>query len=535
MKMTNAPVANKVKSVDDWLDEVRYDNDALYVPSKLALLVVNMIKLIKGGAEENKTPVLHYRMLDKMLQMDSNYIRTANLVFRGAAKTTLVKYLILTLAVHGGKLDGFIEIPWMMYISDSIENGVKTMRNNLQSEYENSEFLLKMLPKVDFTINYWQFTNIAGDTFNVKAYGARTGIRGTTDKGKRPILAVLDDIISDEDAKSAAMVKTIEDNINKAVEYALHPKKSIVLWMGTPFNQNDPLYKAIESGAWTVNAFPVCEKFPCTRNEFSGAWPDRFDFDAINARYKKAVAEGRAGDFYQELMLRVVGNDERIILDEDIKWYRSHEKPELLNYYVTTDFATSEKDGSDYSVIAVWGYCKKGHWWLVDGVCKRQLMNQNINDLFMLVQKYNPVDVGIEVTGQQGAFISWLQDEMGRRNCWFSLAKGQTNGGKVGIRPTVSKMERFNIVVPWFKKGEIHLPAHMELHPLVQEMVNELKHAKPTGFTSKHDDVIDTISMLAEMNAWLPVDTCNDGQDEFNPYGSGGYNDVGSYISSYSV
>ena len=85
---------NEVRAVDDWLNIVSYADDADYVPSEFALEFVNFIKLVNGGqGEENKTPVLHYKMLD---QVAGNTERIANMIHRGAAKTTIMgEYLFL--------------------------------------------------------------------------------------------------------------------------------------------------------------------------------------------------------------------------------------------------------------------------------------------------------------------------------------------------------------------------------------------------------------------------------------------------------
>ena len=88
-----------------------------------------------------------------------------------------------------------------------------------------------------------------------------TGVRGTKANGKRPQLAILDDLVSDEDARSKTMIAAIEDTVHKAIDHAMHPTRSKIIWSGTPFNASDPLYKAIESGAWAVNCYPVCEKY----------------------------------------------------------------------------------------------------------------------------------------------------------------------------------------------------------------------------------------------------------------------------------
>jgi hypothetical protein len=118
---------------------------------------------------------------------------------------------------------------------------------------------------------------------------------------------------------------------------------------------------------------------------------------------------------------------------------------------------------------------------------------------------YRPQQVGIEVSGQQGGFISWIYDQMVTRNIYFTIAS-ENNNGKAGIRPATNKMERFNVVLPLFKTKKIWLPEDQRDHPLVVELLQELRYASPKGFKSKHDDAIDTVSMLAKLTPWKPTE-----------------------------
>lgn len=495
------------KTVVEWLNSVDYSVDKSYVPSLFALEFVNFIKLVNGAeGEENLTPVVHYKMLDNVAGARS---KTINLCHRGMAKTTLLgEYLFLYIAVYG-ELPGFGKVPLALYVSDSIENGVKNMRKNLEHRWENSDFLQKHLPRsgVRLTDVRWEFTNIEGVKTVIKGYGAKTGVRGAKEMGTRPVLAVLDDLLSDEDAKSPTVIENVEATIYKAVEHALLPSRKKVIWSGTPFNAKDPLYKAVESGGWWVNVYPVCESFPVDEADFRGSWPDRFTYAFVKEQYDFAMANGRPDTFNQELMLRIMSSEERLISDEDIKTYNRDDvvrNKHAYHFYITTDFATSEKASADFSVISVWAYDSLGNWLWVDGICKRQTMDANFDDLFRLVQKWEPKEVGIEVSGQQGGFISLLQKEMRDRNILFNLAS-DSNGGKPGIRPNVQKFVRFNTIVPWFKAGRIQFPEQlMDMFPM-QEAMEELTLVSRDGFKSKHDDFADTISMLSVMRAWKPA------------------------------
>lgn len=863
-----------VKTVDEWLNSVSYEEDPDYVPSDFALEFVNFIKLVNGGqGEENNTPVLHYKMLDKAAGPSK---RIANMIHRGAAKTTVLgEYLFLYLGVYG-ELPDFGTVELALYVSDSIENGVKNMRKNLEFRWENSDFLRTYIPEIRFTDIRWEFRNADGNVFIVKGYGAKalsldtelhmlegritigsckvgdrifgadgklttitaksevfhkpmyrialsdgrslkvsedhlnpviintnpnntvrweekvlttkellqqplthtkrgnlkhrgtcskslvyvknikpleypeamlpidpytlgvvigdgrirkecgsveltvhkdelphyhanipyvfgslykdsrsnavtqsirglgkllkgmelnvcgeqkfipyeyllgsieqrlallqglmdtdgtvsetgrmsftsssyqlcndlaclvrslggttsklrklthteayrielwmilnpfriprkavrfvakekhvaviaidriadepsqciavdneehqfiancyfrthnTGVRGSKEMGKRPRLAVLDDLLSDEDARSETVIKSIEDTVYKAIDYALHPTRSKIIWSGTPFNARDPLYKAIESGAWEVNVYPVCEKFPCEREEFRGSWPDRFDYDYVKTKYDQAVLGGKVETFNQELMLRIMSDEDRLVQDHDIRWYKLDNvlrNKGKFNFYITTDFATSSKQSADFSVISVWAINNNGDWFWVDGLVERQTMDKNVDALFNFASMYKPQSVGIEVSGQQGGFISWVQGQMMDRNIYFTLAS-DSNSNMPGIRPNSNKMVRFNTVLPWFKAGKMYFPLEKKTGKEMIEALNELTLIAKSGFRSKHDDFIDTISMLSVLKAWRPSEeavmhTSNDSDIWELENDSSGITRISSYI-----
>ena len=404
------------QKVEDYLRTISYAPDLVYTPSPFAIEFVNFIKLVEGGDPENKTPVVHYRMIDNFISDDDR--DTLNMCHRGIAKSTLKEYLILYLGVFG-ILPEFGAVPYALYVSDSIDNGVKKMRKALEYRWQNSEFLQQYIPEIKFTDIRWEFLNMEGKSFVVSGYGAKTGVRGTRENGTRPILALLDDLISDSDARSATVIADVEDTVYKAIDYALHPKRRKIIWSGTPFNAKDPLYKAVESGAWNVNVYPVCERYPCTREEFRGSWEDRFDYDYVKKQYEKAVKLGKVDTFNQELMLRIMSDEDRLIQDADIGWYKRATvlaNRGRFNFYITTDFATSEKTASDFSVISVWAYSSAGHWFWVDGVVKKQLMDANVDDLFRLAQMYKPQQVGIEVVDGRDELVR-AHDVGGRTRC----------------------------------------------------------------------------------------------------------------------
>ncbi|WP_445271308.1 hypothetical protein, partial [Streptomyces sp. DSM 41634] len=129
--------------------------------------------------------------------------------------------------------------------------------------------------------------------------------------------------------------------------------------------------EAVESGGWDVNVYPVCERFPVEREDFRGAWEDRFPYDFIKQSYEFALRNNKIDGFMQELMLQITSEEDRLIQDHDIRWYSRHalmDRRSNFNFYITTDFATSKKQSGDYSVISVWAYNANGDWFFVDGI-----------------------------------------------------------------------------------------------------------------------------------------------------------------------
>lgn len=495
------------KDLEDYLNEVDYEYLLTdYKPSKFALEFVTFIKLVNGKeGEEHTSPVIHYDMIDQVVTTRQNLFVS----FRGSAKTTaLHEYMILFLATYG-RIPGFGSVDVGMYISDTIDNGVKSMRTNLQYRWDNSEFLQLYVPETRFTDVRWEFENVEGKKLCFRGFGASTGVRGFKEYGKRPTWCGFDDLMSDKNAESATITKDIKHIIYKAARQALHPSKRMQIWTGTPFNKSDPLYEAASSKSWNVKTYPICEKYPCSKEEFRGAWENRFTYEFVKSEYESLLESGEISSFNQELMLRITSDEDRLIQDHDVVWY---ERKEVLknkssyNFYITTDLATSNQQKSDFSVIGVWAYSSNNDWLLVDGICRRQLMDQNIDDLFRFCSMYRPLSVGIEINGQQGGFIQWIKQQMLTRKIFFSLAG---KGGVEGIRRTRPKIEYLKTFLPVIKTKKLWLPEEMVDSPLVVEILEEFRYVTTEGFKSKNDDAGDMVTMLQELEPFAPTEESN--------------------------
>jgi len=481
-----------------------------YRPSVESLKFIAFIRA--SGVEEHNSPEIHYRLADKYFGTDEQVMIES---FRGSAKSTLMEWYVIYAAVNGN-IPNFGTVNFIAFVGDSAQNGVKNFFRNIQTKIDKSEFLQQYVTIQRCTTEEAEIVNQQGHQLNIKGYGMSTNIRGVRYKGERPDIVILDDVTTNEAMTSEIIRKTISDNFYKAIIPALHPTRFRLFVIGTPISENDILSKLRDNPEWVVHRFPVAKKFPCKREEFKGNWPDRFTYDAVMKKYRTFEGDGELQSFYQEYMLEITDLSTLLVHEEDIKWYDPTSikfTNGAYNLYIATDFATSTKKSADYSTIGVFAVGNNSDWFLVDGQCKRQTMSENINDLFKYVRKYTPLSVGIEVSGQQGGFISILEEEMMKRNTWFSFAK-KPGSKEPGIRPINNKEHRFVTGVQpkfkqnkiWFPKQEILEKTNVNLWELMEELMNELTRFTLAGGVAslKHDDAIDLLNQFSEMEKYVP-------------------------------
>lgn len=484
----------KNKPLEEYLNEVDYNKQGRE-HTEFTWKFITFIQAIKGNDPTfDDIPEFHLDMLDRLT---SKKRRLVNICHRGSAKTTLFGlFLLIYLAVFN-RIDGFGVVNYGFYVCDSKNSANEIIRKNIQRECETNKLLQEYLPlnKQKFTEDTIEFENREGGKLIIDLFGAGSGIRGRQKLGVRPQLIIFDDIITDEAARSKVMMQNLRDLVHGSVEYAVDPKHYKLIFNGTPFHKQDVLYEAVESGVWEVNAFPVCTKFPCSKEEFNGSWPTRFSYEVVEDKYNAAYKQKKVGAFQREMMLRILDEEDRLVPDEYIItydydcWFKHKDK---YTYYITTDFAVSDKKSADYSVISVWAYSSDGEYLLVDGVSVKQTMDKVLDLLFEFVSIYKPKGVGIENTGQQQGIISWIFQEMRTRKLRFPLIR---HGRSIGVRPVGDKFSRFNIIASDICRGIIKFPSNAPFKPFFYSMNEQIKSVSVFGIKG-HDDILDTVSML---------------------------------------
>ena len=487
-----------------------------YVPTEEALKFITFIRMT--GNEENVSPEAHYKIADVLFSSDEQDWNAIIECLRGLGKSTVVEYAVIYVAALG-YWPGFGKTPFMVFLGASQEGNVKQFFKNVASKIENSPFLRELVEIARVTDSEIELINNKGVETILVGKGMSTNWRGVRSKrGARPTVLIADDILGNDVMTSQAIRDTIDTNWFSSALPALDPRKYKIVYIGTPLSEDDLLHKLKRSGSYTVVKFPLCPSFPVAKEDFISIWPDRFTYEYVLRMYNQFNESGKSRSFYTEYLLQLTDLSTLLVEEDDKRWFDPSviaKAKSRYNFYITTDFATSIKKSADFSTIGVFAISSAGDWMLVDGQCKRQTMQENLDDLFRLVRKWGPLAVGIETSGQQGGFISILDEMMMQRNIWFSLAR-KKGTKEPGIRPTKDKLHRFVTgVQPRFKQGKVWLPkpeivqvSNPALYQLITEMEKELNQLTMTGGVNAlaHDDAIDLLNQLSEIDTYAPSD-----------------------------
>jgi len=330
---------------------------------------------------------------------------------------------------------------------------------------------------------------------------------------------IFDDIIKNEaDANSKIIMKKLKSMMYADAENALGGKKGKIIAINTPFNKNDPVYQALESGTWTPVCIPMCEKIDdnITKKEFVGAWEPMHSYERVKERYEDALGTNSIREFNQELMLRISNEEDRLVPESLIQFIDTAKikaRASQYNWYLTTDYTSTGSKGSDFSGAALWAVASSGDIFLVDLTLKKMELEEQYRTTFKMVESVfgnaRWVDVGVEVDGQQNIHIYSLKQMMVDRNTFFSFARQK--GAKIGSEGIRSRLEggnkhwRFRQMLPLFQNRKIWFNEALKDTPDMRELMEEIKYTSYTSIGSKHDDGLDLISQINMIDIIYPA------------------------------
>lgn len=332
--------------------------------------------------------------------------------------------------------------------------------------------------------------NDAGDIVNVRieAYGKGASIRGLANLDRRPKIVIIDDPQDTKDSESDTILESDWTWFLSDVKFL--GKRSRIFLIGNNLGEKC-VVERVMANADELN-FKV-RKIPCM-SKVDGvdvsAWPAKETIEEILAEREKFRKLGKLDIWYREKMCEAIADDSRTFKKSDFQWYASTIKSKIAgecNVYIRTDLAISEKQTADYSVILVAGINSDNYWFLLDVFYERCDPTTFIEQLFTMVAKWKPKNVGLPKVAYEKALQHFVYKEMSKKNVFFEVVEQQSEQ---------AKELRIKAMQPRFRAKTVFFPNEAEW--LAETETELLMFPK-----ALHDDIIDALASL-EQNSTAP-------------------------------
>jgi len=284
-----------------------------------------------------------------------------------------------------------------------------------------------------------EFTD--GTKFRIIAKGSEQKLRGMLWNGARPDLIVCDDLENDE----VVMNKDRREKFKRWVYGALIPCRSqhgIFRIVGTILHmdsfleglmpkENDKLtvheelktYTKRRATQWSV------VKYKAHNPDFTKLlWPERRSKQEF-IDIKQDYAERGLSDVYsQEYLNYPIDETNTYFKRQDFAAIRKEDYEKPLNYYIAGDFAISQRERADYTVLIVGGMDEHGVLHIRNVVRDRMDGLQIVQTMIAMQRTYNPIQFGIEDTQITKAVGPFLNISMREQNCYLNILPLKPHG-----------------------------------------------------------------------------------------------------------
>ena len=253
----------------------------------------------------------------------------------------------------------------------------------------------------------------------------------------------------------------------------------IVRIVGTVLHLDSMLQRLLNNNQWYTL------KFEAHNKDFSDIlWPEKFNrerLEAIRANYEE---EGNLEGYAQEYLNNPVADGDTYFRKQDFIEMDAPDFEKPMVYVAAADFAISEKEKADYTVIMVAGIDSDGYVHIVDVRRGRLGSIDIIDELISVGRRYDPEIFTFETEKIDKAIGPFLDAEMRKTGVYLNINK---------VTPSKSKTTRGKSVQAMMKSGSVKFNTEADWYP---DMYSELMTITPSGPRGKHDDFFDAFAYI---------------------------------------
>jgi phage terminase large subunit-like protein len=459
--------------------------------------------MITGNREERKYPAkFHFDFNQDLHDLVDGKIReVAWIGFRECAKTSYAKIFIIWLICYEKRkyinVDSFDKENAERILFDVAFE----MVNNDKLKADFGQLFSKERGINDIKQN--RINNFVTENgIRLEAHSTQESVRGRIHLNQRPDCLILDDIETNKTKDSEAYTKQVKDHITEAMA-GMSPD-GFILYLGNYITEYGNI-------AWLMDRAKT-DKNIRIRNipvmiDGKPTWEDKYVLTDEEAKVTGKVSiedkQRQLGSlvFSYEMMNKPI---DEMSAEFKREYAQSVLEEEVLkketNCYITIDSAVSEKESADYTGITINRVDINNKWYIKTYRLKINTKDL-IDHLFYLHKVYNPQFIGLEETTFTMAIQPFIEEEMRKRDTFFSITPIKHKG--------INKETRIRGLIPrWESKSIFLVGSNLEL-------LDEMR-VFPNG---QHDDVLDSLSMQLH-NAYKPYYTPSfeyEEQEDINP------------------
>jgi len=342
-------------------------------------LLNNFTELFLRSRYDNPQPIpdFHQEMW-RLCCSDEKFVACA--APRGHAKSTSVTH-----AYTIGSLL-FEDADFALIISDTETQAVQFL-GDIKAELQDNDDLIgtfeikKFLKDTESDIIVQKKS---GHKFRIIAKGSEQKVRGIKWNNKRPNLIVIDDAENDE----SVMNPDRREKFRNWFLNALLPCGSdncLYRMVGTILHLDSMLNRLLANKVWKT------KKFAAHGKDFTDIlWPEKFSKERLKQIRDGYEEEGNLEGYNQEYLNNPIAEGNTYFRKQDFLEMEGADFEKEMVYFAAADFAISEKEKADYTVMMVAGIDHSGTIHIVDVRRGRFDSFEIIEELFSIQNRYKP-------------------------------------------------------------------------------------------------------------------------------------------------
>ena len=326
----------------------------------------------------------------------------------------------------------------------------------------------------------------------VEAHSTQESVRGRLHLNQRPDFLLFDDIETNKTKDSEAYTKQVRDHLSEAM--AGMSTDGFILYLGNYITEYGNIQWLMDrsktyAGLRIRNIPVMVNDIPTWESKYARTDEEAEKTGKVSIEDKQRQLGSLV--FSYEMMNKPIDELSAEFKREYAQPITEHELAQKeTNCYITIDSAVSEKESADYTGITINKVTRDNKWYIKTYKLKIN-SKELIDHLFYLSKTYSPKFIGLEETTFTMAIQPFIQDEMRKRQVFFSITPVKHKG--------IQKELRIRGLIPRWESKSIFLVGDNF------ELLDEMR-TFPNG---QHDDVIDSLSMqlhIAKPPFYKPID-----------------------------